>query len=83
MEPRMPTSAEKQELITLMISKFGYEQDSFKEIVENSAIAVFDRYTTGCPGYQGKVMMVVWEAGPSIFDVYTWQNGMIALEERG
>ena len=83
MEPRPATTAEKQELINLMISKFGFEFESFSEIVENSAIAVFDSYTTGCPGYQGKVMMVVWEAGPSIFDVYTWQNGMISLEERG
>jgi len=75
----MSTAAEKQELIKLMTSNFGYEQENFTGFVEKSAIAVFDNYMTVLPGYVGKIMMVVWEDGPGIFDVYTWQNGDISL----
>jgi len=77
MKPRIPTSAEKQELANLLISEAGYEQDEIAGIIESSAVAVFDDYITGGPGYSGKVMVVVWEASPSIFNVYTWNNGLI------
>lgn len=83
MEPRKPTESEKQELFNLYVSKFDMDQDELTLYIENAAIAVFDRYKTGMAGYEGKVMMVVWDHGPTIFDVYTWQNGMICLEERG
>ena len=83
MEPRKPTDSEKHELINLYVSKFDMEIDELTVDIDKAAMAVFDRYKTGMAGYGGKVMMVVWDHGPSIFDVYTWQNGMISLEERG
>ena len=77
MEPRKPTSEEKQELANLLISEAGYEQEEIAQIIDSSAVAVFNDYVTGGPGYSGKVMMVVWEASPSVFNVYTWNKGQI------
>jgi hypothetical protein len=82
MEPRKPTKTEKQELIRYQANISGQELEGMGRIVESSAVAVFDDYITGGPGYSGKVMMVVWEASPSIFDVYTWKKGQIHQEER-
>ena len=83
MKPRKPSSAEKQELIDLYVTEFGQEHDHFTQVVDNSAIAVFDNYSTAMPGYQGKVLSVVWEDGPTIFDVLTWRDGNLRVEERG
>jgi hypothetical protein len=83
MKPRKPTIKEKQELIGLYVSKFDMEQDGLTIDVDKAAIAVFDHYRTGMPGYEGKIMMVVWDHGPTIFDVYTWKHGRITLQDRG
>ena len=82
MEPRKPTKTEKQDLTRYQTNVSGQETEDMGRIVESSSVAVFDDYITGGPGYSGKVMMVVWEASPSIFDVYTWKNGQIHQEER-
>jgi hypothetical protein len=82
MELRKPTKTEKQELARYEANIEGQELEDMARVVECSAVAVFDDYVTGGPGYSGKVMMVVWEASPSIYDVYTWKNGQIHQEEK-
>ena len=83
LKPRTPTEDEKRELAKFMIEESGIDLENISGFIENSAIAVFDDYITVCPGYAGKVMMVVWEAGPAVFDVYTWRDGQIKQQERG
>ena len=79
MEPRKPTSEEKQELADWM-SKNHCETADITITFEASAIAVFDDYLTICPGYWGKIMMVVHAHMPSLFDVFTWENGQITRQ---
>lgn len=38
---------------------------------------MYDDYCTGGPGYAGKLLSVVWDGGPSFFDVFTWQGGQM------
>ncbi len=38
---------------------------------------------TGCPGYVGRVMCVVWDGGPDTTEVFTWNmvSGVMEREE--
>ena len=49
---------------------------------KNAYIAVFDDYQTGCPGYCGKLMSVVWDGSPSTYDVFIWPNGNLQQVDR-
>ena len=73
--PRGPTEKERKEL-RQWIKKTGIcaEPDDWSE---TSWITVFDRYCTDCPGYSGKVMIVLWGGGPDCITVFTWKDGTI------
>lgn len=43
-------------------------------------IAVFDDYVTGCPGYVGKVLYLVWDGSPDFCDVFTWRGEELVHE---
>ncbi len=82
MNPRKPTEEEKDKLVHYLwlhsyqdpLEEDKQEQHDF---VERAAIVVFDHYITDCPGYAGKVMVVIWPAGPGYVEVFTWDNGQI------
>lgn len=85
---RQPNSSELEELAHFNSQKYGYSSDpceNFREayrLVEQATIAVFDDYVTGDPSYSGKLMMVVWDGSPSQYEVYTWYDNKIVLEEQ-
>jgi hypothetical protein len=87
-QPRQPNEEELESLTQLTASRYGYSDDPVenkneaRRLVKNAYIAVFDDYTTGGPGYAGKVMTVVWDGSPSQYDVYTWENGDLAQVEK-
>lgn len=74
-KPRKPTAEEKKELIDHMVS-LGYDREDEKSNVNNSYIAVFDRYISDTPGYVGKLMFVVW-GFPSAYNVFIWEDEKI------
>ena len=78
MNPRIPTEAEKNELVAyLMATDYANPEDERENVVgyvENAAIAVFDTYTTSSPGYSGKVMVVVYDGAPEQTETYIWQR---------
>lgn len=80
MNPRKPTGAEKNELVEfLMATDYGNDQhelDNVQGYVEQAAIAVFDNYITGSPGYTGKLMVVVYDGGPYLTETYTWERAI-------
>jgi|SRR5947207_8156918 len=92
MEPRIPTEAEKEELLEEVItqkysnppSDEGRQDDA--DAIENASIAVFDNYITDSPGYAGKLMVVVWSGDPSFTETYTWDriyaNGKVNIPIR-
>ncbi len=79
MNPRKPTQEEKDQLVQyLWLKNYVDPTDADKEeqqgFVENAAISVFDHYTTDSPGYQGKLMVVVWGGSPTLCQVYIWNR---------
>ena len=75
----MPNHEERQQLIAWNCS-LGVERDTAEGLFECAFIAVFDNYQTECPGYVGKMMSVVWGGAPSIYDVFTWEDGTLRHE---
>jgi hypothetical protein len=78
-EPRKPIQQEICQLASYLHNKGGYGKDfeEAKAKVEETCVAVFDDYVTDCPGYAGKLMMVVWGAGPELYEVFVWRGGEI------
>jgi hypothetical protein len=75
MEPRKPTEDEKKELLGYLVEHDNYAIEDIETIVDCAYMAVFDDYTTGGPGYFGKVMVVVYDGYPSQTETYIWHNG--------
>ena len=78
MNPRKPTKEEKNELIEfLLTSDYANDQSERENVegyVENAAIAVFDDYVTGGPGYSGKVLVIVYDGGTNQTETYSWNS---------
>ena len=78
MNSRIPTEAEKNELVAyLMATDYANDEDERENVagyVENAAIAIFDKYVTSSPGYAGKVMVVVYDGSPKLTETYIWQK---------
>jgi len=75
-KPREPNHEEKRELYEFIIREAGGNADAGLVVID-ACIAVFDNYITDCPGYTGKVMIVVWPGGPDLTETYTWgKNGI-------
>jgi len=70
-EPRSPTLGEIKELQEWN-DRTGIEDF----IVSDYHIAVFDKYVSDCPGYVGKVMMVIW-GDIDITDVFIWRDNKL------
>ncbi len=51
----------------------------FPDWTNSAWIAVFENYITDCPGYSGKVIVVVWGAGPDSVSVFTEDDGTLVL----
>jgi hypothetical protein len=79
-QPRKPSRVELQQLAQFIGQRFGFADDPVENekeaawLVEMAYIAVFDDYVTGCPGYAGTVMTVVWDGSPTQYEVYIWSN---------
>jgi len=75
--PRPPTPDEITQLKDLLCPG-GVDPLS----IESAFIAVFDGYITDSPGYVGKLMSVVWDGSPSLYDVYVWVDEKIRYVEK-
>lgn len=72
--PRVPTQQEKAELEEYEKERTGEEGGAIHHFVETAYIAVFDNFISDSPGYVGKVMLIVWPAGPSFFECFIWNR---------
>lgn len=84
---REPTAEEKQELLDYImthdyITFDDEDREDTRLIIENATIGVQDDYITGCPGYCGKIMMVIWDGGPGCHEVFIWGYKSIRSKER-
>ena len=79
-EPRKPTQTELHQLARHIHGErcYGGNFEEARIAAEAAYVSVFDSYMTECPGYEGKLMVVVWSAEPSFYQVYIWTDGDIA-----
>ncbi len=84
MNPRKPTEEEKKEIVAYLLENDfendENERENVEGYVENAAIAVFDDYITGGPGYSGKVMVVVYDGATTQTETYSWIDGKITRD---
>lgn len=74
MQPRKPTEEEKKQLLNYLVEHDNFDREDIEITVDSAFIAVFDDYTSGGPGYSGKVMVVVYDGHPSETETYLWQR---------
>ena len=80
--PRRPNETELDQLARALTELGSYDPADAYWVARSAYVAVYDDYCTACPGYCGKLMSVVWDGGPSFFDVYTWQDGKLERSGR-
>jgi hypothetical protein len=80
--PRPPTREEQRQLADFLVSLGEYEADDARSIAEAAYVAVYEHYSTGGPGYCGKLMSVVWDGSPSTFDIFTYRGGEMVRSGR-
>lgn len=81
-QPRPPNEEELQQLADWLLGQGFIEQEDAIGTARSAYVAVYDAYCTGCPGYVGKLMSVVWDGAPSFFDVFIWNNGKMERSGR-
>ena len=77
MKPRKPTQNELEKLKSYLIAAGKIESEYADGLVGAARIAIFNNYTTDCPGYSGKILVVVWSGGPEIIESFIWESGKI------
>ena len=76
LEPRGATKQEVSEVYDLMTA-YGtenYEDMTIDQIFEGCAIAEFDKYITDCPGYFGKLLVLVNSCDPCLTHTFIWDS---------
>ena len=88
--PRKPTNEEVMKLEDYLSIEMGCWHNETDEdrlniqgLIEGAGIAVFDKYITDCPGYSGKVMLVVWAGSPNMHEAFIFddQDKLIRLNQ--
>jgi len=77
--PRKPTETEKSDLAYWVAERMDSpatdeDLEQAQGFVYNAYIAVFDNFVSECPGFFGKVMIVIWAPGPSMYEAFIWRN---------
>lgn len=77
--PRNATEEEINELYDLLLcyGMDNYEGMSREQVFEGCAIAVFDDYITDCPGYTGKLLVLVNSGDPCYTHTFIWDKAGI------
>lgn len=79
--PRPPNPDELGQLADWLRGQ-GHDRKDAPGVAASAYAAVYDHYSTGGPGYAGKLMSVVWDGAPSFFDVFTWEGGTMVRSGR-
>jgi len=78
-KPRKPNQEEITQLAGYVHLKCKWTEtlEEARLWIKDTCVAVFDHYMSDCPGYAGKLMMVVWGAGPASYMVFIWIAGAL------
>jgi hypothetical protein len=85
--PRVPTEQEMEELANDVADRAtdyladAEELQEARNKVAKASIAVFDHYVS-VSGFDGKVMIVVWDDAPTYHELYFWsQEGLGRIQQ--
>jgi hypothetical protein len=73
-EARQPTEDEVAALIDYYRDVAGFGQDEIEHCIEGAYHVVIEGYTTGCPGYAGRILIEIGSAAPSFYTAYRWED---------
>ena len=80
MKPRKPNKQEILDLRDYLFTEIGggvmegADVENVDSLMDGAAIAVFDDYSTDCPGYSGRVILVMWSGAPEMYDAFNYQG---------
>src|ERR1044072_4919589 len=77
------THREKDAIAACVASHYGLSPDEAADLVNGAYIAVFDKYVPDCPGWVGRLAVVVWSGGPEMHATFAvegpnWGPGFTA-----
>lgn len=82
---RGPTEQEFRDILSYLADQ--YKDSDLKDVaglLDNAAIGVADHYITDGPGYHGKVVSIIWPAGPETNEVlYYGREGKLLSAKEG
>ena len=80
--PRKPTKEELEKLLEASAASEDEEDvEQAKIHIEEAYISVFDKYQSESPGHTGKIISVIWAAGPTFYEVYIEEDGKLVRQD--
>jgi hypothetical protein len=79
---RLSNRDEILDLFEWYVKNYQDGYDRAVDTINQSYSILIEDYVTGCPGYTGKLLIEIGNAGPSHYNVYTWINGDIQRRNR-
>lgn len=73
-DTRHPTDDELEDLIQWYMDTYGQDRSEAVQNINQSYVTVLENYATGCPGYAGRLLIQIAYAGPSMHQVFRWDN---------
>ena len=78
-EIRKPNQEELEQVKDYYI-ELGQDEETAQLNIETQYFVVIPNYITDCPGYRGKLMMVVYGC-PEFYECFIWEDGKITKAE--
>jgi hypothetical protein len=72
---RAPTPDEIQEITAGLARSQHMSEGEVSSFLEGAAVGVVDHYITDGPGYTGKLVSIIWPAGPDVHEVLYFHDG--------
>jgi hypothetical protein len=78
--PRMPHAPELAQIAAALGEYSGMSPGEAQDALAGARVAVFDHYITDCPGYSGRVALVLYSGGPELVECYLWRGEKCARQ---
>lgn len=79
---RPPTEDELADLVHWYSDTYQMDRQDAVATINQCTYIVIEDYTTGCPGYAGRVLIEVGSAGPAYHAVYIWQDDTLQRRDQ-
>lgn len=76
-EPRAPNQEELEEVAEWYVDNYNLDYREAVGTVNQGYYVVIDGYTTGGPGFAGKILIEIGSSGPGFYTAYTWNDDTV------